>query len=139
MNTAHENPPTPPATYPTPIAERQPRLVSDSEPEPVYRLDTSRDWQMGDLVRQQGKQILVIAVGLERQRESPDDAGNWIVIGTFRELICLSETGRIWQPDAPTDRVDFRHNTGLRYDYQSREEVQRDFRNEFFTPYFEIL
>ncbi len=137
MNTAHENPPTPPATYPTPTLQTP--LISDTEPDPVYQIDTSRHWQVGDLVRQQGKLILVIAVGLERQHKAPDDAGNWIVVTTFRELICLNETGRVWQSDAPTYRVDFRHSTGLRYDYQSREQVQLDYRNGFFTPYFEIL
>ncbi|MCK8495842.1 hypothetical protein M0L20_28510 [Spirosoma sp. RP8] len=58
---------------------------------------------------------------------------------TYRELICLDETGNCWQADGPTKRVDFLHNTGLLYDYRNREQVWRDFWDGFFTPYFEIL
>ncbi|RAI72864.1 hypothetical protein HMF3257_38790 [Spirosoma telluris] len=86
-----------------------------------------RDWKIGDLLtvlyNSQRVRALVYTVG--------DRIG--LITSDGTDVGDLLEFKELWVP------IQFHHNTGLEYHYQSRERVGQDYRNGLFTPYFEIL
>jgi hypothetical protein len=107
-----------------PTPDDQP-YVQTSEPEPVDQTQPSQPWRTGDLIKdlQTGKRMLILGAG-----------GGWT--GYVLEN---GNYGRF--PGEGHDDLEARrlHNTGLAYVLKSEEQVQRDFQNGLFTPYFEIF
>lgn len=96
--------------------------VQDSETDPSNQV-ALRKWQVGDLIKVwDDYRAIVIGVN-ERQSWWLSENGD-VVMGFITH---------------ENPNVVFSHNTSLTYKYESLEQIQRDFDNGFFNPYFQIL
>ncbi|MVM28452.1 hypothetical protein GO755_00305 [Spirosoma sp. HMF4905] len=87
-----------------------------------YQPQESSVWAVGDLY--QFPTGLVLCVG----------ANHTFAYFVTAEGMPLADVQLV---DVPKDTF-FLHNTGLTYQYESREQVQQDYKNGLFTPYFVV-
>ncbi|MVM42267.1 hypothetical protein GO730_38875 [Spirosoma sp. HMF3257] len=88
------------------------------------RKQEPRQWQVGDLIshKQTGIIALILAV--------------WDIT-----LVVIARTGTVKRLSKLQANTLWKllHNTGISYQFKNQEQVQRDYQNGLFIPFFEIL
>ncbi|MGM9508829.1 DUF6166 domain-containing protein [Larkinella sp. GY13] len=91
----------------------------------------AHDWHIGDLVYINHSDYLCNALVYHIYNRGDGTEGISLITETG------NDTGG-WEP-AMWKFIEFRHHTGLLYEFTNVARLRRDFERGYFTPYFEIL
>ena len=98
---------------------------SELDSDDQYKAWDSSQYQIGDL--------------FITNRRYERDRRRFIVLAVFGRLLNVVEEGKGFTQHLTGPYYTFSHKTGLAYQYESKAQVQQDYQNGFFTPYFATL